>query len=215
MHNQVVALMRGTLAFGLLSTLGCGQGPSRIQAPGINASRAGSAAMDEYDTDGDGFVAGAELDAAPSLKAALATLDVNSDGKVSADEVTQRIETWQDSATGLTTISCVVQVDGRPLGGAEVVFEPEAFLGDEMPTAVGTTNRYGQASPSVPKDQRPTPETPPGLPLGLYKVRVSKQSNGKEMIPAKYNTETILGQQVSEDDPAVAANRVIFELETR
>lgn len=194
---------------------GCRQGPGVIRPPDVSASRAGKLAMEEYDANGDGFVDGEELEAAPGLKAALANLDQDGDGRVSADEVAQRVRSWQSTRTGLTSIGCLVELDGRPLVGAEVVFEPESFLGDEFHTAVGTTNRMGFASPLVPKENRPTPETPPGLPLGLYKVRISKVVNGAEQIPARYNTETTLGQQVAFDDPAMANNRVALRLTSK
>lgn len=212
MNFKTTVFVDGIVGLSLLSAIGCSQLPARIQAPGISPSAAGRQAMAEYDTDGNGVVSGAELDKAPSLKAALATLDANADGGVSADEVTARVKSWQQSGVGLTTARCLVQMNGKPVEGATVVFEPEAFLGSEMPTAQGTTNKMGAALISVPKDKRPTPETPPGLPFGLYKVRISKQANGAETIVAKYNTETTLGQQVASDDPAFANKKVVFEI---
>src|SRR5689334_21833866 len=92
----------GALGASLLAALaGCSGGPSRIQPPSISASGAASEAMTAYDKDGDGFIAGAELDAAPALKAAMATLDVDIDGKVTEDEISQRIEAWQETGLGL------------------------------------------------------------------------------------------------------------------
>jgi hypothetical protein len=67
---------------------------------------------------------------------------------------------------------------------------------------------------SIPKDQRPTPDTPPGLQLGFYKVRISKQVGGKESIPAIYNSETTLGQQISPDDPALLKQNLRFDLKS-
>ena len=49
--------------------------------------------MKQYDTNGNGNVAGAELNQAPSLRAALDKLDANGDQGVSAEEVTARIAT--------------------------------------------------------------------------------------------------------------------------
>ena len=37
---------------------------------------------------------------------------------------------------------------------------------------------------------------PPGVACGLYRVEISKLVDGKETIPAIYNTETILGKDV-------------------
>ena len=46
----------------------CSFGPSRVAQPGINASRAGSLAIETYDKNGDGMVSGDELEHAPALK---------------------------------------------------------------------------------------------------------------------------------------------------
>jgi hypothetical protein len=106
-------------------------------------------------------------------------------------------------------------MDGRPLEGAEVTFEPAPFLGDNIKAAVDVTSPAGFAQPSIPADQRPTKDTPAGFQLGLYRVRVSKKVNGQETIPAKYNTETTLGQQIATDDPAVASQKVRFALTSK
>lgn len=195
----------------LLGTLGCGTGPGRVQAPSISASGAGSAAIDQYDINGDGLVGGDELDAAPSLKAAMSTLDTDSDGQVSADEVSARVNAWQDQKVGIMTVKCMVTLNGQPVDDAEVVFEPEAFLGDAVQAGSGTTNRYGLATPVIPVEKRPSPDTPPGLALGLYKVRITKGTS----IPARYNTETILGQQLAIDEPSLVNNVAKFELTSK
>ena len=38
---------------------------------------------------------------------------------------------------------------------------------------------------------------------GFYRVRISKVVDGKETVPAKYNTETILGHEEADDIPGV------------
>lgn len=199
------------LAVSLFGILGCGTGPGRVYAPSISASSAGAAAIDQYDQDGDGLVGGAELDAAPSLKAALSTLDTNSDGQVSADEVSARVNAWQDQKVGIMTVKCMVSLDGQPVDDAEVVFEPEEFLGDSIQGGSGTTNRYGLATPVIPVENRPSADTPPGLALGLYKVRITKGSS----IPARYNTETTLGQQLAIDEPSLVNNIAKFDLTSK
>jgi len=168
--------------------------------------------MEMFDKDGDGFIAGAELDATPGIKAAMETIDVDKDGKASESEIAKRIESWGQRGTGLTTLGFRVNLNGKPLPGAAVVFEPEPFLGDQFKAAVGETNANGDGSVSIPKEQRVPADAPSGLYLGLYRVRVSKKDGGKEAIPAIYNTETTLGQQVAPDDPAVAGHRVTFNL---
>lgn len=196
----------------LLFFTGCGGGPSTVRPPSMDPGRAGRLAMEEYDTNGDGVVAGDELASAPGLNAALATLDTDNDGGVSADEVAARVQAWKDFRTGITTIRYQVFLNGRPLPDADVTFEPESFLGDRIQSGVGRTDASGVGTASIPKANRPTPQTPPGIALGLYKVRVSKLAGGQETIPARYNKQTVLGQQVSPDDPAVQNMRVLFEL---
>jgi hypothetical protein len=109
-------------------------------------------------------------------------------------------------------VQCRITLDGQPLGGAKVTFEPESFLGDSIKTAVASTSMYGDAMPSISPEDRPDPKMPGGVHLGLYKVRISKMDNGKETIPIRYNTETILGQEVSYDDPAIKNRNMRFTL---
>jgi hypothetical protein len=197
----------------LLAALGCSSGPSAVTPPDIDAGDAASQAMEMYDKDGDGTIAGSELDAAVGLKAAMATLDANKDGSVQEDEISQRIDSWQASGVGVVALNCSVRLDGRPLEGAKVVFEPEPFLGDDIQTAEGETSPVGSTIISVPKANRPTADTPPGVQLGFYRVRISKEVAGKEAIPAKYNTETTLGQEVAPDDPSIMAQKMGFQLD--
>ncbi len=181
----------------------CNSGPARVNQPDIDASAAGQAAMDEYDTNGDGVVAGDELDKAPGLKALLATADTNKDGGISSKEVTERINKWKEQKTGVTMFSFVVTLDGRPLNGALLTFEPESFLGDDIQAAVGETGFGGSGGASIPKDQRPSPKSPPGVQLGLYRVKISKKVNGKEIVPPKYNEQSILAQEIAGDVPGI------------
>jgi hypothetical protein len=197
-----------------VSIPGCSDGRSALEAPDVSPSGAASEAMTMYDKDGDGFIAGAELDAASGIKAAMGTIDANKDEKASEDEIAARIESWSTSGVALTTCLAKVSLDGRPLAGAIVTFEPEPFLGDSFKAASGETNALGEVMPSIPKEQRMPADAPPGLALGLYKVRITKDAGGRESLPAKFNAETTLGQQIAPDDPAVAKQRVLFELKS-
>jgi hypothetical protein len=207
--------MKFPLALAALVLAGCSSGPSRVKPPSISPSGAASKAMKEFDKDGDGFIAGSELDASPGIKAAMSTIDADKDGKVTADEIAARIEAWQASKIGVMTVGCNFTLDGRPLTGAQVTFEPEPFLADSLKAAVGETDIAGTALASVPKEERASKDTPAGFQVGLYRVRVSKKSGDKETIPAKYNTETTLGQQIAPDDPAVASQRIRFALTSK
>jgi hypothetical protein len=197
------------VALAALSISSCTGGPARVLPPKIDPGGAASEAMELYDADGDGLLAGPELEKAPGLKAAIATLDTDKDGKVSADEIEARIEAWQATRIGVATIMCVLRMDGQPLVGADIAFEPESFLGEAIQPAIGTSDFAGAAYPRIPKEKRPMADMPGGMQLGFYRIRVSKLGNGKETIPAKYNTATTLGQQIAPDDPAIQKQQKI------
>jgi hypothetical protein len=116
--------------------------------------------------------------------------------------------------TALASVRCQVTLDGRPLTDAQVVFEPEPFLGEEIKRATGKTNQLGDAAPTIADEDKPDPNLPGGVHFGLYKVRISKQADGRETIPSRYNTETILGQEVAYDDPAIRNNNMVFALKS-
>ena len=80
--------------------------------------------MEMYDTDGDGFVAGDELENAPGLKAALRTLDTDKDGKVSEEEVAERVRAWDRMQIGMMSFDCEFLLDRRPLAVAQIRFDP-------------------------------------------------------------------------------------------
>lgn len=210
-------LVLSTTALSAVFFAGCGSGSTQHAAKQqyIDASQAGKMAMEMYDKNGDGVVSGPELENSPSLKEALPRLDTNGDKGVSADEVAARVNAWKDLKSGLISGACHVTLDGEPLTGATVVFEPEAFLGDQTKKAEGVTNPYGNAAPTLAKEDRPDPKSPSGAQLGLYLVRISKVVNGKETIPAQYNTQTTLGQELSADDPAIKNNNLQFNLKSK
>jgi hypothetical protein len=199
----------------LVAIAACNRGPSAIKSPAIDASRAGKVAMDQYDSDGDGKVAGAELENAPSLKAALARLDTDGDKAVSADEVAARVEVWKRMGTGLMTFPITVTLDGTPLADATVTFIPDPCLGDEVKQASCTTNAMGRASGTIAQQDMPDPTYPGGMQLGIYTVKISKQVGGKEIVPARYNEKTILGQDVANDVPEIANHRVVYALTSK
>ncbi|MEQ8835307.1 MAG: hypothetical protein RID07_00725, partial [Lacipirellulaceae bacterium] len=141
--------------------------------------------------------------------------DTVNNGQVSEEEIVERVKAWDRSQIGATIFDCTVLLNGQPLEGAKVTFEPAEFLGDVIIEAVSTTNIMGRTSPKIPKEKRPTADFPPGMQAGAYVVRISKTRDGKEMIPAKYNTESILGQEVAKDDWAINNKQVRFELKTK
>ncbi|MCC7474131.1 MAG: hypothetical protein IT425_01940 [Pirellulales bacterium] len=211
-RNSHATILLGASAISLLA--GCYFGPAAVKQPGIDASRAGSLAIETYDKDGNGVISGTELDQAPALKAALPRLDTNGDKGVSADEVAERVNAWKAMQSGMTSVRMHFRFNGQPLAGATITLEPESFLGNEVKQATGATSQFGDASPSIAPEDRPAPNLPGGAHFGLYKVRVSKVVNGRETIPARYNTETTLGQEVSYDDPGMKGNNITFALKS-
>ena len=188
-HNITIHM----LLLSFVMTLGCSRGPSRLHMPSISASSAGSEAIEMYDADKDGRISGAELDKCPALKAAMAQIDKTGEGAITADMITERIKAWQNSKLGRMSLRCTVLHNGRPLPNAEVRLMPEKFLGENVKTAQGKTDRDGMAMLSVETTDR---SDRPGVTPGLYRVEITKAG---ENIPAKYNTETTLGQEVALD----------------
>lgn len=209
MSQRIANLMGLVVVATILAGSGCFFGGlSRVHPPSISPSGSGSAAMEQYDTNKDGVVKGDELEKAPSLKSALARLDTNHDGGVSADEVAARVKAWQDSKVGKMSLSVTVTMDNVPLADAEVVFEPEKFLGTDIQTAKGKTDSHGVASLTVPVEG----DDPPGVACGLYLIRVTKPGAN---IPAKYNTETILGRELALDTEEMQVGTVKIELTSK
>jgi hypothetical protein len=173
------------------------EAPRRIFGPPFNAAGAAAKAMELFDSNKDGKISGDELDQAPGLKAALKVMATDKDKGVTADQISLRVKKWIDSKIGRTSLSCMVIHNGQPLAGATVKFVPEKFLSEYLTeTATGKTNQTGMAMLSVPVESGPD-AFPPGLPVGMYRVEITKDG---ENIPAKYNTETTLGQEVSLDN---------------
>jgi hypothetical protein len=179
---------------------GCSRGAPRIHPPSISASGAAARAIKMFDANGDGKLTGAELDKCPGLKSAAARLDPDGRG-ITAEMIAARITSWQGVRIGRMPVVGTVLHNGKPLAGAMVRFVPEKFLGlDDDPKwiATGTTGQSGGVSVSVPTsgDQL----DPPGAPAAFYRIEVTKPGLN---IPAKYNTETVLGEEIAMDVPAL------------
>ncbi len=152
------------------------------------------------------------MEAAPELQAGIDLIDLNKDGSIDKGEIAQRIGVWQSARTGLTSFLCVVTYNGKPLEGAVISYEPAEYLGDNLLPAEGVTNYTGLVSPRIPKELRPSEDSPSGIAYGFYKVKISVKSNGKEQLPARYNEQTTLGHEVGPDDPGVLNGTVYYKL---
>jgi len=186
--------MTALAAVSLLIQSGCIRSPSRIVPPSIDADAAGQEAIKMYDTNKDGKISGAEFDKVPSLKQLLPGVKSLRDKGVTAADITARLKAWQATRVGrIGSVNCHITRNGKPLAGAEVKFVPEKFLGTNMPVCTGTTGLDGYASMSAPVSG---PDDVPGVPPGFYRVEVTKPG---ENIPAKFNTQTIFGDEVAPD----------------
>ena len=168
------------------------------------------AAMEQSDKNGDGVLDAAELAAAPGLKAAAEAegggADVNADGKLSRDEIRDRIAYYEDRATGYEIASIEVFVGQQPLGGATVELVPESFLSGVLESATGTTGAAdGFVMPQIPgvgfEGVRP----------GMYRVKITHPSG----IPAKYNDNTTLGIELIPQQQGYSTGTKRFELDAR
>ena len=128
-----------------------------------------------------------------SVKLECTRWDTDRDNKISEEEIRARLERYEAVKPGMIEISCVVLLNNVPLDGAEVVFEPEAFLAGSIETARGTTDANGSAVMIIPEVVEQDP-TLTGLRTGLYKVKITHPD---VQIPPKYNEQTTLTLELS------------------
>lgn len=186
--------------------VGCSSGPTPVEVPPIEPEKLADAAMETYDQDGDGLLTEAELVACPPLMNALKKpyVDTDKDKSLSRDELLERFSTWANSGIGVSYLSCRVTTRGRPLSGAVVKLIPDPLFTDVISPAEGTTDGRGTAllamdSANLPDDLRNLR----AVQQGLYRVEITHPS---VEIPAKYNTATTLGLEVSFDTGGYAVS---------
>jgi hypothetical protein len=164
--------------------------------PAFNPGRAAQLATEQFDANHDGALDAQELEKSPGLKAAARLIDRDGNGALSEQEIKSRIEYYRRDDLALMPFACQVTVDGQPLSGAQVRLVPEPFLSEVVKPASGTTDANGYASLSL-EGQKYS-----GVQLGIYRVEISKQdSAGADEVPAKYNAQTTLGQEIASDVP--------------
>ena len=80
--------------------VGCSYQAARLKPVEIDASSASSGAIEMYDKDGDGAIAGAELNAVPGIKKHLNLYDRDGDQRVTRDEIAERLNVWASNPAG-------------------------------------------------------------------------------------------------------------------
>ncbi|MDO4582968.1 MAG: EF-hand domain-containing protein [Planctomycetia bacterium] len=185
-------IVLGTCCLAILLSLGCGGGkPKRVDAPTIDADGAAAEAMNLYDTDKNGKIEKAELDATPSMKSVLSSLDTNGDGGIDKNEIATRIKAWQASKVGLSCPQITFTFKGKPVKSGEVVLTPEPFLGPNLKEAKGSIND-GNCSPSSEGNI----DNLPGMAYGFYTITIQ---NAQPSLPA----DKKWGIEISDQNPVV------------
>lgn len=203
------AFARGHLAwlyaFSVSCLAGC-FGEPRLQPPRVDVKAAGAAVLSEFDSSGDGAVAGPELDHAPSLKNTQSLVDSDKDGKLTADEIAARLALYHQSQTAMMSLNAQVSLNGKPLADATVSLVPEKFMGDAFKTATGKTDSTGLCSFSMSEQE-------PGTHVGFFRIAVSKKNAaGEETVPARYNSQTQLGGIIAPDSPLIEEGSLMLKL---
>jgi hypothetical protein len=200
------ALETGVLALGTCMTVGCTGRPSRVVQPTLDPAGAAAMAMEDYDKNKDGVLEESEW--SPGLRGAVnmpVSIDKDGDKKLTPAEIQDRIQGMVDSKLGRTTFSCRVTMNGAPFPGATVKLVPERFIGPNIQPAEGKTDGTGFAMLTVAGAGNL-----PGVQVGIYRVEVTSDAT---KVPAKYNTETILGHEISQSSGY--EGEVVFAVKSR
>jgi hypothetical protein len=197
---------------GLATIAGCSDQPTPPPRFQIDPQQAAQKAMELYDKNGDGTLDAKELKASPPLADLLQNLKAHSPGhpdSLTVTDISGRIDEWLKNPTTLISGAATVYLDGQPLAGATVTYEPEPFLGPSYHPHQGQTDTAGMAQLDAELKNYSG-----GIYVGLYRVRISKKVNGKETIPARYNAETELGREVA-SGVRDARESIIFRLKSK
>jgi hypothetical protein len=184
-----------------ISFAGCSRGPGAIRPPKVNATSAAAAAIEKFDRNGDGKLTKDEWQASPELAAAATQYDKNADGQLTADEIAAGISAWQQAGVGVRSVPFDVRFNDKPLVGATVRLVPASFLGDGVKAAFAQTNSGGSGQFNMkPEDRPPNAPNMPLMQPGLYLVEITHPTI---KIPAKYNTATTLGIEITSSNPGL------------
>lgn len=178
----------------LAAVLFSGCTSERVEAPAFSPAGAAAQAIALYDKNGDGLLDEKELERCPALLEALPKIDTSGDKRLSADEIAERLKQIQEANIGIMTVTCKVVLDNQPLEGAMVRLIPEPFMGPAVQPACGVSDENGAVNLRIDG------QSFPGVHCAFYRVQITKDGgNGKDLLPARYNTQTTLGAEVAPD----------------
>jgi hypothetical protein len=185
----------------VLAAVGCSGGPSAVDVPEVDPEAAAEKAINAYDANGDRALGPDELAKCPGILSKLTAYDADKNGTVEQAEIVRRIGELFKHNPGATQLNCAVTYGGRPLADAEVLFEPEEYLGEELQAARGVTDAAGVAAMGIPPEFLPEHlHRLKALHYGTFKVRITHPTI---TLPARYNTATELGYETESGNPNV------------
>jgi hypothetical protein len=160
--------------------------------PSYSPAETAQRAIAQYDLNKDGKLDAEELRRCPALLRSLGSMDLNKDGCLDAREIEERLQQFETEKIALMAIMCKVLRDGQPAEGVKVSLVPEKFHGSALNTASGTSDSGGYVTFTTEGQQIP------GVAVGFYRVVVSlTDGSGQETLPPGFNTESVLGWEVS------------------
>lgn len=194
----------------LMTSAGCPKlSGERANAPLPDPDETAAAAMAKYDGNGDGSLSADEIAGSPGLVVAKTRIDVDGDGQLNEQEIVDYFDLYIEAGVTLKTVEVTATLDGRPLVGATVTLIPDDIHSDATKQATAVTGSGGRCQ-LVSEGA-----TYPAVQMGLYRVTVSLDDGGGEQIPAKYNTESDIGIEVSAPAASEIKHGVQLELYSR
>jgi len=173
---------------GLMVCFGCSSAPKALVPASLSPAESAQRAIESYDTDGDSMLDFSEC--SPGFRAVLASADRNSDGKLDASEISERLSLIESREIALTTAVFKILKGGKVVKGKTVRLIPDPVFRNLSP-ASGVTDEFGFVS--FKSDGQPFD----GVQPGLYSVELLLE--GKS-IAAKKGLE--IGSDL-EDSPVV------------
>ncbi len=175
---------------------GCSSGRFHVEELILDPGSLADRAIELYDKDQDQKLSETELAESPALQSVRRSWDKDKDGHLNRDEMMTRFQAHTETGSLPMTVFCKVTRGGAILQGAQVKFIPDPLYDGQLPAAAGTTDKTGEATLEIEN----APEgMPVGARLGIYRVEITTPDG---TIPARHNSQTIHGQEVSKNSAA-------------
>ncbi len=193
---------------------GC-QGNRVLRPADLDPDSVGRQALLQYDTNGDAKIDAAELRSSPGLVDGMWASDQDEDKALTAAEIAARVRFHADRKVALLPVRYAITLDGKPLRAATMTLVPEEFFQGGIPMATGHTDAEGMVEPTMEFAAKYQHQASlRGVRPGVYRIHISKKdADGREMIPAKYNTESKLGREVGvgphQHGPVISTPRIL------